>query len=134
MARFHRGRDVTDWPDEMGYYRMPVTEHPRREAVRAQANHYVTGRDGGRDIDLRRFATEGMRLYGPLADHAGDTLRFRHGLADALDHADQVSESIKDTIDAHIERQGIDAPPGRGLSSFRLWHRCGGGRGRVTSG
>lgn len=112
VARFHRGRDVTDWLDEMGYYRMPVTEHPRREAVRAQANHYVTGRDGGRDIDLRRFAAEGMWLYGPLADHAGGTLHFRPGLAAALDHADQVSESIKDTIDAHIERQGIDAPPG----------------------
>ncbi|BBG01040.1 MULTISPECIES: MSMEG_0569 family flavin-dependent oxidoreductase [Pseudonocardia] len=112
VARFHRGRDVTDWLDEMGYYRMPVTEHPRREAVRAQANHYVTGRDGGRDIDLRRFAAEGMRLYGPLADHAAGTMHFRPGLKAALDHADQVSESIKDTIDAHIERQGIEAPPG----------------------
>jgi len=28
----------------------------------ANANHYVTGRDGGRDIDLRRFASEGMNL------------------------------------------------------------------------
>ncbi|WP_344022186.1 MSMEG_0569 family flavin-dependent oxidoreductase [Pseudonocardia kongjuensis] len=112
VARFHRGRDVTDWLDEMGYYRMPVTEHPRREAVRAQANHYVTGRDGGRDIDLRRFAAEGMRLYGSLADHAGGALRFRPDLAAALDHADEVCESIKETIDAHIERNGIDAPPG----------------------
>ena len=25
VARFHRGRDVTDWLDEMGYYRMPST-------------------------------------------------------------------------------------------------------------
>ncbi|MEV1292484.1 MSMEG_0569 family flavin-dependent oxidoreductase [Pseudonocardia sp. NPDC049635] len=112
VARFYRGRDVTDWLDEMGYYRMPVTEHPRREAVRAQANHYVTGRDGGRDIDLRRFAVEGMRLYGSLSDHAGGTLRFRPDLAAALDHADEVCESIKDTIDAYIRRNGIDAPPG----------------------
>jgi putative flavoprotein involved in K+ transport len=36
VARFYRGQDVTDWLAEMGYYDMPVTEHPRREAVRAQ--------------------------------------------------------------------------------------------------
>lgn len=110
MARFHRGRDVTDWPDEMGYYRMPVTRHPRREAVRAQANHYVTGRDGGRDIDLRRFATEGMRLHGALVDHRAGTLHLRPGLAASLDHADEVSESIKDTIDGFVASRGIDAP------------------------
>ena len=48
----------------MGYYEMPVDEHPLREGVRDNTNHYVTGRDGGRDIDLRRFALEGMALYG----------------------------------------------------------------------
>ncbi|MEQ3554293.1 MSMEG_0569 family flavin-dependent oxidoreductase [Pseudonocardia nematodicida] len=112
VSRFYRGRDVTDWLHDMGYYRMPVTEHPRREAVRAQANHYVTGRDGGRDIDLRRFATEGMRLYGVLTDHAGGTLRFRPDLESSLDHADEVSESIKDSIDGFVDREGIDAPPG----------------------
>ena len=36
-------------------------------AARKEANHYVTGRDGGRDIDLRAFAREGMRLHGRLA-------------------------------------------------------------------
>lgn len=110
VARFYRGRDVTDWLDEMGYYRMPVTRHPRREAVRAQANHYVTGRDGGRDIDLRRFATEGMRLYGALTDHAAGRLTFAPDLESSLDHADEVSESIKDTIDGWIADKGIDAP------------------------
>ncbi|WP_214403043.1 MSMEG_0569 family flavin-dependent oxidoreductase [Pseudonocardia lacus] len=113
VSRFYRGRDVTDWLDELGYYDMPVTEHPRREAVRAQANHYVTGRDGGRDIDLRAHARDGMRLYGSLLDldRPGEpTLRFKPDLAEHLDHADEVAESIKDTIDAYITRAGIDAP------------------------
>ncbi|MFP5020690.1 MSMEG_0569 family flavin-dependent oxidoreductase [Pseudonocardia phyllosphaerae] len=110
VARFYRGRDVTDWLDEMGYYRMTVAEHPRREAVRAQANHYVTGRDGGRDIDLRRFAAEGMYLYGALTDHRDGVLHLAPTLRGSLDHADEVSESIKTTIDDYIERAGIDAP------------------------
>ncbi|HEY3592756.1 MAG TPA: NAD(P)-binding domain-containing protein, partial [Polyangiaceae bacterium] len=46
-ARFYRGRDVVDWLEDMGYYRMPVHDHPMKERVRAKANHYVTGRDGG---------------------------------------------------------------------------------------
>ncbi|GAA4831510.1 MSMEG_0569 family flavin-dependent oxidoreductase [Actinomycetospora corticicola] len=110
VARFYRGRDVTDWLDEMGYYRMPVTEHPRREAVRAQANHYVTGRDGGRDIDLRAHARDGMRLYGLMTDHRDGVLHFNPDLTERLDHADEVSESIKDTIDKYIADRHLDVP------------------------
>jgi putative flavoprotein involved in K+ transport len=110
VARFYRGRDVTDWLAAMGYYDMPVTEHPRREAVRAQANHYVTGRDGGRDIDLRKHASEGMSLYGLLTDHRDGVLHFEPDLTERLDHADEVAESIKDTIDRYIDVSGIDAP------------------------
>jgi putative flavoprotein involved in K+ transport len=110
VSRFYRGRDVTDWLDELGYYDMPVTEHPRREAVRAQANHYVTGRDGGRDIDLRAHAKAGMRLYGTLLDLDATGLRFKPNLTENLDHADEVAESIKDTIDRYIAGAGIDAP------------------------
>ena len=65
-ARFYRGRDVVAWLADMGYYDMPVDQHPLREGVRDNTNHYVTGRDGGRDIDLRKFALEGMQLYGVL--------------------------------------------------------------------
>jgi putative flavoprotein involved in K+ transport len=110
VARFYRGRDVTDWLAEMGYYDMPVTEHPRREAVRAQANHYVTGRDGGRDIDLRAHAAEGMSLYGLMHDHRDGVLHFKPDLTERLDHADEVSESIKDTIDRYIADHHRDAP------------------------
>ncbi|HJR31052.1 MAG TPA: NAD(P)-binding domain-containing protein, partial [Pseudomonas sp.] len=65
-ARFYRGKDVVDWLAEMGYYEIGVDTHPLREGVRDNTNHYVTGRDGGRDIDLRNFAREGMELFGRL--------------------------------------------------------------------
>jgi len=70
----------------------------------------VTGRDGGRDIDLRAFAREGMRLYGRLAAVDGPVLSFADDLAANLDNADAVAEGIKDAIDAHIVARGIDAP------------------------
>ena len=110
-ARFYRGRDVVAWLADMGYYDMPVEAHPLREGVRDNANHYVTGRDGGRDIDLRRFAREGMRLYGELAGLEARRLSFRPTLAAALDAADRTYNRINATIDRHIADRGIAAPP-----------------------
>jgi putative flavoprotein involved in K+ transport len=109
-ARRYRGKDVVEWLEAMGYYRMPVHEHPLKERVRAKANHYVTGRDGGRDIDLRRFALEGMRLYGRLTGVRDSVLEFASDLKQNLDQADFVAESIKSTIDRYVDAQKIDAP------------------------
>src|SRR5690606_17348216 len=110
-ARFYRGRDVVSWLAEMGYYDMPVERHPLKEGVRDNTNHYVTGRDGGRDIDLRRFALEGMALYGLLRDLDGTRLRFAPTLREALDAADRVYNGINASIDRYIADRGIDAPP-----------------------
>jgi putative flavoprotein involved in K+ transport len=110
VARRYRGKDVVEWLHLMGYYDLPVHEHPLREGVRDKTNHYVTGRDGGRDIDLRQRALEGMELYGRLLDVQGDRLLLDDDLAQCLDQADQVSESIKTSIDGFIGKSGIAAP------------------------
>lgn len=110
-ARFYRGRDVVAWLADMGYYEISVDQHPLREGVRDNTNHYVTGRDGGRDIDLRRFAREGMELYGVLEDFDGTSLTFREGLTQSLDAADRTYNGINAAIDKHIEQNGIEAPP-----------------------
>ncbi|RLT92166.1 MSMEG_0569 family flavin-dependent oxidoreductase [Ketobacter sp.] len=112
-ARFYRGRDVVDWLTDMKYYEMPVHEHPLKEGVRDNTNHYVTGRDGGRDIDLRRFALEGMELYGKLRDGDARQLQFTPTLKAALDSADATYNSINERIDQYIEKHRIEAPPGQ---------------------
>ena len=111
-ARFYRGKDVVDWLAEMGYYDMPVHEHPLREGVRDNTNHYVTGRDGGRDIDLRQFALQGMQLYGALHGFDGTALQFEPTLRENLDAADRIYNGINASIDRYIEKAGITAPPG----------------------
>ncbi len=110
VARRYRGRDVVAWLHDMGYYRRSIDEFADADAVRFRANHYVTGRDGGHDIDLRAFARAGMRLYGRLVDVRGDRLRFAPDLKSHLDSADAVSESIKDSIDGYVADHRIDAP------------------------
>jgi putative flavoprotein involved in K+ transport len=110
VARFYRGRDCVAWLDDMGHYAKDIGDFDDAAAVRMRVNHYVTGRDGGRDIDLRAFARDGMRLYGRLTGIDGTRLDFADDLKINLDHADAVAEGIKDSIDAYIAAQGINAP------------------------
>ncbi|TXN60238.1 MSMEG_0569 family flavin-dependent oxidoreductase [Methylobacterium sp. WL6] len=108
--RVYRGRDAVDWLAEMGQYDLTVEKHPLKDEVRRKANHYLTGRDGGRDIDLRRFALEGMRLHGRLTGIDGPRLAFADDLAKNLDGADAVHIGIQAAIDRHIAAAGIAAP------------------------
>src|SRR6202012_3303935 len=112
VARRYRGKDVVKWLDEMNYYEMSVKEHPLRQGVRDNTNHYVTGRDGGRDIDLRKFARDGMELYGRLDDLRDGQFHFSPTLAANLDAADDTYNRINVSIDGFIEKHGIDAPQG----------------------
>lgn len=109
-ARFYRGRDCIAWLSDMGVYEIPVQAQVGGLTKRESTNHYMTGRDGGRDIDLRAFALDGMRLYGRLTGGIGATLSFSPTAEASLDHADSVMESIKTDIDRHIDRHGIEAP------------------------
>ena len=110
VARFYRGRDCVAWLHDMGHYDMPVTAHPQGKGARHEANHYVTGRGGGHDLDLRAFAREGMRLHGRLTRVEDGTLHFGGDLQANLDAADATMERIKDAIDRHIAAHGLDAP------------------------
>jgi putative flavoprotein involved in K+ transport len=108
--RVYRGRDAVEWLDDLGQYDLPVDRHSLKEKVRKNANHYLTGRDGGRDIDLRRFALEGMTLYGRLNDVQNGKLTFADDLSKSLDNADRVYNGICSLIDDHIARNAIEAP------------------------
>jgi len=108
--RMYRGKDVVAWLDDLKYYDTPIDVHPDVDMVRHKTNHYLTGRDGGREIDLREFARQGMRLYGFLEGVAGDTLSFAPDVKARLDSADATYNGIRALIDKHIHDNGIRAP------------------------
>lgn len=108
--RVYRGRDVTDWLTDSGYYAVAIDEHPQKDTVREKTNHYLSGRDGGKEIDLRRFALEGMHLYGRFRDLSGSTVRFEPDLARNLDRADDSYRAIRAAVDDYIAANGIAAP------------------------
>lgn len=108
--RLYRGKDAVEWLDKMGYYNLSIDEHPKKETARSNTNHYLTGRDGGREIDLRKFALSGMKLYGRLRSISDGKLEFQDDLQHNLDRADAVAENIKQNIDRFIEKEQIEAP------------------------
>jgi putative flavoprotein involved in K+ transport len=110
--RGYRGKDAVDWLADLGQYDLPIDQHPLGEKIRKRANHYLTGRDGGHDIDLRQFAQEGMQLYGRLTDVAGGKLHFGGDLEKNLDSADASYNNICATIDKYIAEHNIAAPDG----------------------
>lgn len=110
-ARFYRGRDVVDWLADIGQYDITIAQDGMAKK-KHDTNHYLTGRDGGRDIDLRKFAMEGMALYGRMVGVAGGKMLFEPNLKSNLDGADRVYNGINALIDRHIAEKGIDAPAG----------------------
>ncbi|WP_077000654.1 MSMEG_0569 family flavin-dependent oxidoreductase [Variovorax sp. KK3] len=108
--RMYRGRESTEWLHEMGFYQLTVDRHPLGDEARHKTNHYMTGRDGGHEIDLRRFALEGVKLYGSLDEFKGTQVAFRPDLRKNLDDADDVYCSIRRDIDNYIAKAGVDAP------------------------
>ncbi|TPE51693.1 MSMEG_0569 family flavin-dependent oxidoreductase [Amaricoccus solimangrovi] len=108
--RRYRGRDATDWLHDAGHYALTIDRHPDPIKAVSQTNHYMSGRDGGKEIDLRKFALEGVRLYGGLSGARGTRLTFLPELGRNLDGADRSYQGIRDQIDRHIAAHGIDAP------------------------
>ncbi|ORE91567.1 FAD dependent oxidoreductase [Stappia sp. 22II-S9-Z10] len=109
--RLYRGRDATDWLYDAGHYEMTIDEHPDPAKALGQTNHYMSGRDGGKEIDLRRWHVEhGVELYGTVADMDGTTIAFLPDLKKNLDDADRSYLGIRNQIDAYIAKEGIDAP------------------------
>ena len=110
-ARFYRGRDVVDWLADIGQYDITIA-HDGMSKKKHDTNHYLTGRDGGRDIDLRKFALEGMALYGRMTGVVAGKMLFEPNLKRNLDGADRVYNGINALIDCHIAEKGINAPEG----------------------
>ena len=73
-------------------------------------NPHVSGRDGGQNLNLHQFARDGVVLLGHLQGADGATIRLAPDRDESLAKADAFEAQLVQTIDAYIEREGIDAP------------------------
>ena len=110
IPRRYRGRDIIQWLVDAGRYEVPVDEHPDGRAIRFKPHEHLSGRNGGRTIDLRRLARDGVALHGHLVDAEGYQVRFADDLAEMLDTIDEDCRETLALIDDHIARSGAAAP------------------------
>ncbi len=102
--RAYRGRDFVWWLGVLNKWDMEAT--PGAEHVTLA----VSGADGGRTVDFRRLAAEGMVLVGRTESFKDRVMRFAPDLAANLAHGDANYLSVLDEADAFIARNGLDLP------------------------
>ena len=103
--RSYRGRDFVWWLGVLGKWDANAAE-PGLEHVTIS----VSGAYGGRTVDFRRLATQGMTLLGLTKSFEGGVMQFAPDLADTLAQGDASYLALLDEADAFVARNGLNLP------------------------
>jgi putative flavoprotein involved in K+ transport len=103
--RAYRGRDFCWWLGVLGKWDAetpgPGTEH---------VTIAVSGARGGRTVDFRRLAAQGITLVGLTRSCKNGTVTFAGDLAENLARGDASYMSLLDEADLYVARNGLDLP------------------------
>ncbi len=103
--RSYRNRDCTWWLGVLGLWDI-ASEEPNRAHVAIA----VSGNDGGKTVDFRRLANEGVILVGTTQSFAAEVINFYPDLAQNIKNGDQDYLNLLKLADAYVERTGINLP------------------------
>jgi putative flavoprotein involved in K+ transport len=121
--RRYRGRDIYWWFEVLGIWFAPLELQPELRNVR----FVVTGAGGGHDIDLRRFAADGITLLGRLRGFADGKLLIAPNLEQSLAQGDAWYASLKTRMDDYAQKNGMklgdEGPPEDTPLSLPDWSR-----------
>jgi putative flavoprotein involved in K+ transport len=109
VPRRYRGKDVTRWFDELGFYDRTVDQLPSPKAKFAGSVH-GTGKDGGHTINLHQFARDGVVLIGHIQDVQEDRIELAPDLTENLAKADKFEADLVKQVDEYVEKIGLDMP------------------------
>jgi len=105
LPRRYRGRDLIWWLAEMRLDQMTPEERGS-----ARLGPVISGAYGGRTIDFRNFAADGMILVGRMEAAQDGVIEIAPGLAESLVDGDLVHSTFLDTVDAYVKRRGLELP------------------------
>lgn len=103
--RAYRGRDFCWWLGVLGEW--------DAEAMKPGTEHVtiaVSGANGGKTVDFRALAHEGVTLVGRTNSLKNGVARFEGDLADNLAAGDENYLSLLDAADEYARRNGLDLP------------------------
>lgn len=102
--RAYRGRDFVWWLGVLNKWDSEATPGAEHTTIA------VSGAKGGRTVDFRRFAAEGMTLVGRTETFADGRLTFAADLAANIAQGDANYLSVLDEADAWVARNGLNLP------------------------
>ncbi len=103
--RSYRGRDFVWWLGVLGKWDAETPESGMEHVTIS-----VSGAYGGRTVNFRRLAAQGMTLLGMTESFEDGVLTFAPDLADNLAQGDANYLSLLDEADAYVGRNGLDLP------------------------
>ncbi|TFH36175.1 MAG: FAD-dependent oxidoreductase, partial [Anaerolineales bacterium] len=109
VPRRYRGKDVTQWFEELGFYDRTVDQLPSPKAKFGGSVH-GTGKDGGHTINLHQYARDGVVLLGHIQSMQEDRIELIPDLMENLANADKFEDDVVKQVDEYIEKTGLDAP------------------------
>jgi putative flavoprotein involved in K+ transport len=109
FPRRHRGWDIFRWLEAMNYFNQPVEALPSHSA-RLLGNPHVSGKGGGRTLNMHRLARQGVTLLGHLSALDGSRATFADDRDANVKGADEFASGFRDEIDKFVAAQGMDAP------------------------
>jgi len=104
--RRYRGRDLTWWLLATRRMDQRIDSFPGR---RMPPSVVITGVNGGHDIDVRRFAADGVVVLGRLNGVTDDKLSLGDDAEEILAASDKAFIDFKRAIDDYIKSAHIDA-------------------------
>jgi len=103
--RRYRGRDFVWWLGVLGLWDIAAND-PDKEHVTIA----VSGANGGKTIDFRALAQQGVHLVGRTQSFKDDLVSFAPDLVDNINAGDQNYFSLLDRADQYIADNGLDFP------------------------
>ena len=103
--RRYRERDNVWWLGVLGLWDLAAME-PGTEHVTIS----VSGAYGGKTMDFRRLAGEGVTLVGLTEGYSDGVLRFADDLQANVEAGDKNYLELLDAADEYVARTGLDLP------------------------
>ena len=103
--RAYRGRDYCWWLGVLGKWDIAALDPDTAHVTIA-----VSGADGGRTVDFRRFADSGITLVGMTEHFDNGAMHFADDLARNITNGDQNLLALLDEADDYVLRNGVDLP------------------------
>lgn len=109
LPRRYRGKDITIWLDQLGFFDRTI-DMLKSPEEKANTTPQISGKGGGRSLNLHQFARDGVTLLGHMNGAEGGKLTFAPDLKENLSKMDGLEAETVRLIDQHIAEHKIDAP------------------------